>query len=468
MQAFLAVGLLSHSEAAEPPGPTAPSLIPAFRGSIAYVAHPDDNPSRTIEGTLAVAQSGWSLDERSTSGDLHFSDAQSWIVSSGQRIYIDDPFAAQGLANAWALLLGRSVGATIGADPSGHSWTVGKDLRIYIDPANSRVAGLVDLAADSSASYSFDQWQQFEGISLPSTIVRMDGGIPETTYRVDSYTVNWAQTAQSVPATRWESGSAIASSPAAVVAHLSDTERAWRSFGLLCLTMLGALALAAWTRRDALTGKLCRRLASDPRGWRDVGTNVFVSPEGILWYDGREYRVGAGFFNRRVIVQSSLLFVRVSAAGTGMPVVIARKFPRFMPPGTAHRSPGFTLIEALAATALFASVIVAAVFPTLIVLAHADRVAALHEAATQVAENALVDEEAALEYGSSSITDTQATSRVDGLDLTVTVAPSNVSAMQLVTASVSDPSGAPLAKIATMVGPPVPAPQAQTGPPSPP
>jgi hypothetical protein len=81
----------------------------------------------------------------------------------------------------------------------------------------------------------------------------------------------------------------------------------------------------------------------------------------------------------------------------------------------------------------------------------------VHEAAVQIATNALVDEEAALAYGTSSIATGSATSGVDGLDLTITVAPTNVVGMELVTAAVDD-RGVPLARVATMVGPPVPPP----------
>jgi type II secretory pathway pseudopilin PulG len=142
-----------------------------------------------------------------------------------------------------------------------------------------------------------------------------------------------------------------------------------------------------------------------------------------------------------------------------MPVVIARKFP-LQSAVTASRTAatGFTLVEALVATALFACVVVGAVFPTLVAIAQADRLAALHEAAVQVATNALVDEEAALAYGTSAISTGTATSRVDGLDLTITVAPTSVTGMHLVTAAVNGPSGAPLVRVATMVGPPVPPP----------
>ena len=123
---------------------------------------------------------------------------------------------------------------------------------------------------------------------------------------------------------------------------------------------------------------------------------------------------------------------------------------------------------ALAAFAVFAppgAVIVAAVFPTLVVLAHADRVAAQRETALQIASNALVDEESALAYG-FSIHDSSGSFGVEGMQLTVTVSPASLTGLHQITAQVNDASGAILARIATMVGPPVPAPQGSAAPPS--
>jgi type II secretory pathway pseudopilin PulG len=142
---------------------------------------------------------------------------------------------------------------------------------------------------------------------------------------------------------------------------------------------------------------------------------------------------------------------------------MARKFPLPNASRRTKAATGFTFIEALVSAALFAVVIVAAVFPALIALAQADRVAAQHETANEIAANALADEEAALAYG-SSIDDTSATSVIGGMTLTVTLTPASISGLHNVVVQVADSSGRTLSQIATMIGPPVPAPGASAPP----
>ncbi len=464
--ASLAVAVGLHA----PPAWADPQTLPAslsalrnFRGTLAYTAHPAGDPSQIIAGSLAVTGEHFTLDERSRTEAVHVSDGQSWLASDGRTFYFDDALGVSGLANAWAVMVAGCVTLPLQPDPSGRSWTAGARMRIYPDlQSGDRIIGLVDIAPGADVSFSFGDWQSVDGLALPASVVQLRDGIAAGAYVIDRYQVAWAPqrpapagAGQSVPAP------APADQHNPLLARTGSQERAaLRFFGLLVALLALSLGIAAWLRRDALADRLCRRLASDPRDWRDEGTTAFVSPEGTLWFGGRRYHVGSAFFNRRALVQSSMFFIRISAADTGLPVVMARKFPRHEPPRPSRSAAGFTLVEALVATALFASVIVAAVFPTLVVLAHADRVAALHEAAVQVAANALVDEEAALAYG-SSISDASSVSNVDGLRLTVAVTTSSVNGLHQITATVADANGAQLARIATMVGPPVPAPDDQ-------
>ncbi len=449
------------------PVPQAVAQMQSFRGRLAYLAHPQDDPGRTVSGTLLVGGDDWLLEEQSGSSLLHASKDQSWLREGTKTVYFDDPLSVSALANPWAILLGQSAGAAVTADRSGASWSIGSRARAYIDATLDQITGVVDTAKDADVSFSFEHWSAVDGLELPHSIVRMRDGAADASFIIDSYQVHWAEKRDVEPQVGWRS-IPLESSRSAIVSEQTGAFRhAWRSFGTLFGLLFAGLCLAAWVRRDALADRLSRRLARDPRAWRDEGTSLFVSPEGVLWFEGRKYRVGAAFFNRRALVQSSPLFVRVSAPEVSRAVVLPRKLP--LPAVLSSHSQrhvmGFTLIEALVATALFAAVIVGAVFPTLVVLAHADRVAAQHETARLIASNALVDEESALAYG-FSIHDTSGTFGVEGMQLTVTVSPSSIDGLHQITAQVTDPSGVTLARIATMVGPPVPAPQSSAGPPS--
>ena len=157
-------------------------------------------------------------------------------------------------------------------------------------------------------------------------------------------------------------------------------------------------------------------------------------------------------------MQSSALFIRVSAPGESRVIVLARKSRLRARPAVARRSTaGFTLIEALAASAVFATVVVAAVFPTLLVLAHADRLAAQRELALQVATNALADEQAVLAYG-FSIKDESKITTVDGMTVSESLTPASVASLHNLAIEVADASGNTLARVVTQVGPPVPTP----------
>jgi type II secretory pathway pseudopilin PulG len=441
--------------------PVAVAEIQSFRGRIDYVVHRVDAQGSSISGQASIAPDGWVLEERQGSDMLHASPQQSWLREGGTTLHFDDAFEVHQLANAWALLLAAGAGEPTHADPSGTSWTLGNFLRVYPTADRNHIAGVVDLRPGADVSFSFDDWTTVNGLSLPQSIVRFADGVTDGSFIVDSYRVSWAPNNPQVAAVSHSMSSVTAPVQRNSTANSHAWRSAWRSFATLFELLLCGLLVAAWFRRDALVDGLCRLAADDPRAWRDEGTSMLVSPEGLLWFQGRYYQVGAQFYNRRALIQSSPLFLRISAAGVSRSVVLARKFP--LPWLASHGSAaGFTLLEALVATALFASVVVAAVMPTLVVLAHADRVAELHEGAVQLAANALVDEESALAYG--SISDSQASSTHDGMLLTVTVAPSSVSGLHQVTATVDDSAGTTLARITTMVGPPVPAPESSSVP----
>jgi type II secretory pathway pseudopilin PulG len=443
--------------------PVAVAAIQSFRGRIDYVMHRVDAPGSSISGEASVGTDGWVLEESRGADTLHASAQQSWLREGGTTLHFDDAFEVRGLANAWALLLVQGAGESAHEDPAGTSWTLGTSLRLYPAADSTHIAGLVDLRSDAGVSFSFDEWTTVNGLALPQSIVRFVDGATDASFIVDSYRVWWAPNIPQAAAVSHSVSSVTAPvQENYVTAKLSAARSSLRSFAILFELLLFGLLIAAWLRRDALVDRWCRLAADDPRAWRDEGTSMLVSPEGLLWFQGRYYQVGAQFYNRRARIQSSPLFVRISATGVSRAVVLARKFP--LPWFASHSSAaGFTLVEALVATALFASVVVAAVMPTLVVLAHADRVAELHETAVQLATNALVDEESALAYG--SIVDSEASSSYNGMLLTVTVTPSSVLGLHQVTATVDDSDGRTLARITTMVGPPVPAPESSSAPP---
>ena len=122
----------------------------------------------------------------------------------------------------------------------------------------------------------------------------------------------------------------------------------------------------------------------------------------------------------------------------------------------AH-SAGLSVVETLVGTALFAVVMVGAVYPTLTAVARADHIAAQKRAAILAALNALTDEEVACAYGTSAPVGTS-TQTIDGMTVTVDVAASIVANARDIRVTASDSSGFVLATLATTVGPPVPPP----------
>jgi hypothetical protein len=446
--------------------PAALAQTVAFRGRVTYEAYRADDPTQTVDGTLVVRGDGWDLEERSADSALHVSGEQSWIRNGSQTAFFDDPFEVDALANSWAVVLGSSAGSIVSHDPGSASWTTGTGVRLYLDPDGAEVVGASDNRASGDMSFVYAQWTTVNGLRVPHSILRMRRGVADASISIDGYQVQWAPDSGIAHkgVVRATSGSpalpATSHSDAVSVAAPSP----WRPFSALFALFAIALGCVVWARRDALIAGLSRRLADDSRAWRHEGINLFVSPEGVLWFEGRPYRVGVAFFARTALVQSSPLFIRVSAPQVPRAVVLARKFPLPRPVTAATHSAkrstaGFTLIESLAATSLFAAVVVAAVFPALIVLARADLLAAQHETALQIAANALADEEAALAYG-TTISDGSVSSSVAGMTLRVTVAPAGVSHLHAITVDVSDARDRILARLVSMAGPPVPPPGA--------
>jgi hypothetical protein len=378
-------------------------------------------------------------------------------------VLFDDPLDVDAIANAWAVLLASVAGGQPVRDPGGTSWMTAAGTRIYLDSSQTDVIGATDTR--SSASYAFDQWIIVDGIRLPQSIVRLRDGVAVASFVIDGYevdqTTNTAQSALRVASARNYVQPLLPPTPGPPA-----RPSGFALFALAVAAFAVALGLVAWFRRDALVDYFSGRLADDPRAWRDEGINVFVSPEGVLSLDGRSYRVGSAFYARRVLVQSSALFIRVSSPAVPRALVLARKSPLAVRPTAARRpSGGFTLVEALAASAVFAAVVVAAVFPTLIVLAHADRLAAQHERALQIATNTLADEQTALAYG-LGITDESRVTTVEGMTVTETLSPASVAGLHTLSVDVADTAGLTLARVVTQIGPPVPTPGGPTPSPS--
>jgi type II secretory pathway pseudopilin PulG len=453
--------------AAEPPLPAAIADVMSFHGRLLYQAHPAADPSTTIDGNLVVNSESWSLDEHSASAYVHASSQQSWIKIGSQTLVFDDPLAVDALANSWAVLLAANAGARVVRDPSGTSWTTNGGARLYLDATETKVIGAADTRSDGRESFAYDDWATVSGVRLPQSIVRMRNGVTIGSFVIDGYQVDWSpssrQALSQFTMVHEHSLAATRNAPAVL------SQSALRPFTALMALFVIALGLAAWMRRDALADHLSQRIAADPRAWRHEGINLFVSADGVLYFEGRPYRVGAAFYSRRVLVQSSSLFIRVSAPDEYRVLILARKFPiqARSTPAPRRSVAGFSLIEALAASALLATVLVAAVFPTLIVLAHADRLAAQRQLALQIAANALADEESAFAYG-YTITDESAVSTVDGMQLKETVRPSAVGGLHELDVEVSDASGFTLARMVSEIGPPVPPPGAPSPAPSPP
>ncbi len=440
-----------------------------FRGRISYVVHQADLVSAPdVRGDLTVSPNSWTLREQSPQQTALAGTGGATVDGGGVHVGVDDPLAAGSIANAWAVAIGTLATGPVAADGGDGVWKSAR-LRMYLDDARSSVVGLADVAGSANVSFAFDDWEDVGGMQLPQRVLRLRDGVPEASYSITGYTVTRAFPEAPIPTAPAPHRAPIADSSLGWTAGQSPIRLVgvafpWRllstAFGLLLLAVL----VVAWTRRDALIERVRRIVQDDPRGWTARGVSVFVSPEGRLHFDGAEYRVGAEFFDRMAVVQTSPLFLRVGSRDVPRAVVLARKFrPAAVFAGqTTARRPrsahGFSLIETLVAVALFAMVMVGAVFPTLVVMARGDAIAATQEDAVRIAANALGDQEAACAYG--AVTDGTVTSQIGQLSLTVAVGPSatGVAGASDIDVTVTDASGRTLAAAASTVGPAVPIP----------
>lgn len=463
---FLACASVAAGPARASATPAALANLQSFQGRITYSAHRLDGSNATpVAGSLTVTVDSWTLEERGRQVVLHASSAQSWMNNGSQSVVFDDPFAVGALVNSWAALLGASAGASLTPSAAGPSWNSSAGLRFYLDSSSSQVLGVAD--SRSNITFAYSNWVEVNGVRLPQSILRLRDGVEDASFLVDGYAVEWAPKGPPATTPQKDVARAPADEPGAAVIH-TPPARPWQPYAVLFMLFVLGVGVVAWTRRDVLGDRLIRHLSADPRGWRDEGTTVLVSPEGVLHFEGRPYFVGAAFYNEPTTVQSSPLFIRISSPQVPRVLIVARKFarPAILGRQSARaRSAGFTLVEALTAMALFAGVIVAVVFPALVALSQADRLAQQRQVALQIAKNALVDEEAALEYG-SAIDDRSVNSTVNGMKVTVTISASAIAGAHDLSVAVTDSSERTLARMATLVGPPVPAPGTSTPPPS--
>lgn len=449
------------------------SFVPAvlasmhdFRGRIDYVAKRDDN-SAVVDGTLIVDDKGWILDEHSRSFQLHANPKSASVrSSSGDSVAVDDLFGSEALSNAWAPLLGESAASTVVKTDNPSLWNSG-DLRVFLDPTGSQVIGFRETLDD--VAYTLDEWWAVGPLEVPHRILRLRRGEPSASYTVSDYVVQPAVVGQGRGATP-AAGLSLPERSARLSTlddvPVFDVTWAQRTAAIAFALLVVALGIVAWSRRDALIGALCVRMARDPRAWRTAGISVFVEPDGAMTIDGSRYRVGPHFFNRAALVQRSVLFVRVSSPAVPHVVILPRKFTR-VELGLAAREPrkhahGFTLIETMVATALFAGVVLLAVYPAIAAVARADAMAGKRAEAVVLASNALADEEAASAYDTSGSFG-KTTTTVDGLTTTVTVSPGTIRDESDLDVLVTDANGDVLAHVVTWLGVAVGAPPSSSG-----
>ena len=437
-----------------------------FRGRIDYVAKRDGD-SAVVDGTLIVDDQGWILDERARSFDLHANPKSASVrQSAGDPITVDDLFGSDALSNAWAPLLGESATSAVGKTDSPALWDSG-DLRVFLDPAGSQVIGFRETRDD--VAYTLDDWWAVGPLEVPHRILRLRRGEPSASYTVSDYVVQPAV----VGLGRGAAPTVGLALPARSSRLLNfddvpdfDVTWAQRAAAIAFSLLVLALGIVAWSRRDALIGALCVRMSRDPRGWRTAGISVFVEPDGVMTVDGSRYRVGAHFYNRAALVQRSVLFVRVSSPAVPHIVILPRKFTR-VELGLAVRAPrkhapGFTLVETMVATALFAGVVLLAVFPAIAAVARADSIASKRAEAVVLASNALADEEAVSAYDTSGSFGKTTTS-VDGLTTTVTVSPGTIRDESDLDVVVTDDTGDVLAHVVSWLGVAVRPPSSSSG-----
>lgn len=464
----VAGGLGSPARAAAPQSYVPPALASMrdFRGRIDYVAKRDDN-SVVVHGTLTVDDQGWILDERTRSFELHANPKSASVRSSaGDSVAVDDLFDSDALSNAWAPLLGESTTSPVGKTDSASLWDSG-DLRIFLDPAGSQVIGFRETRDD--VAYTLDDWWTVGPLEVPHRILRLRSGEPSASYTVSDYIVQPAVQGQGRGTTP-AAGLVLPARSARLLSldDVPDFDVTWaqRASAIAYSLLVLALGIVAWSRRDTLIGAWCVRIARDPRAWRTAGVSVFVEPDGMMTVDGSRYRVGPHFYNRAALVQRSILFVRVSSPAVPHIVILPRKFTRselgVTARGSTKHALGFTLIETMMATALFAGVVLLAVYPAIAAVARADAIASERAEAVVLASNALADEEAVSAYDTTGSFG-KATTSVDGFTTTVTVSPGTIRDESDLDVVVTDNTGDVLAHLVSWLGVAVGAPPSSGG-----
>lgn len=457
------------------------SRFAGFEGRIEYTGHRSDVASAPlVQGTVFVSPSGFALRERSPRYTLDVDPDGAVLRTGPLTAHAADTLDADALVNPWAVAVAAlSRGGLVAHGRLG--WGTPNGIIVYTDTDGTRIAGMADASQAGRLEFTFAGWADVAGIAFPTRIVRVRNGVTDATFQIDRLDVtrgaskNLPSDQRSVqvanPVLRTRAAAAAAGNePAARAAPAFP----WHLVSLLFGSMLLAVAIVAWLRRDAFSAHRCAQLAADSRGWQSLAVPAFVSADGLLHIEGNDYRVGPEFFARAVEVQHSALFLRVSAPGITKAVVFPRRLPRpdFVGrrrhrPASRPAAAGLSLIETLVATAFFAVVLVGAVYPAITAIARADYVAAQKRAAILAIANALTDEEMACAYGTAAPTGTSTTTAGD---FTITTTVTDVTGLNArnISVSASDASGRVLAAVATTVGPPVPPPGTNEVPPSPP
>lgn len=444
--------------------PPALADLRGFRGHIEYTARRDGLPAaQAISGSLTIDDHGWILVERGARYELRADPQRASVDLDGQAVAVDDVLASDALSNPWAAALGTIASQYVDAGPAKSEWSSG-GLHVFVDSTGAKLVGVSDGGANSDVSFVLDDWNRSGTLEVPGHVLRLRSGIPEAAFTLTGYRVTAA--VPDGPArypVAAAGASAAATAGATALAGVNPALLTWgetRAAALACVLVICVFGVA-WTRRDALVEAWCRKLSRDPRGWRRAGVSVFVEPNGALTLDGMTYRVSPHFYGRVALVQCSTLFVRVSSPGVPRTVILPRKF-RPVDLGVKAQierraSTGFTLIETLLATALFAAVVLGAIYPAVTAVARANAMAAERARAVVIAANALADEEAINDYDGGAPQGSE-TSDSDGLTLTVTVSPGSIRGVSDLDVTVSDDNSVVLVHLASWLGIPVKAP----------
>ena len=458
--------------AAPPPHPSILQRFAGFAGRIEYAGHRIDRVNAPeIEGTAVVADGGFAVNERGPTYELNATPDGVTVRAGALNLHASDPLDADVLVNAWTIAIAALARGEF-LYRNATAWQTSFGIVVYTDGSGTSIVGMSGPDGVRRA-FTFSAWRDAGDAMYPARIVRLRNGVTDAMFQIDRFDIvraNWdssaARPARSTQQMREPSDSAAARAGAP---DALDWPPARIPFPWLAVTtafgcFLLAIAIVAWLRRDAFVMILCNRLSADPRAWRGTASAAYVDADGVLHFEGNAYRVGAEFFARSVEVRISPLFLRISAPGMTRVVVSPRLLPRPVRRKRERRAlaAGFSIVETLVGMALFAIVIVGAVYPALTAVARADHLAAQKRAATLAALNALTDEEMACAYGTTAPLGTQ-TQTVNGLTITVAVTASSIADARDIRVTASDPSGFTLATLATTVGPPVPPPSSSLG-----